>query len=142
MSITKKGYFQNLMILIVGILQAVSCRAQVANVSGAPPETDQVMFQNGDRLSGVLLEASADSIRFKTVALGEVAIKWDSVKQIISNKRWVVLNPQKRFDERAYRQFSQASLKNVDGSIALKLDNAAYPSLRNNSSPPFRDQHP
>jgi hypothetical protein len=142
MSRSKKCIFGNLIVLIAGILRPVYCSAQVAKVPGVSSQTDQVMFLNGDRLSGLLVEVSAESIRFKTVALGEVTIKWDSVREITSSNRWIVLNPQKSFEESAYRQFHQAVLRNVNGSIALKLDGAPDVPVEKQFDAQFGDQKP
>ena len=115
--------------------------AQVAG-GAAPSDADQVSFLNGDRLSGRLLEVSAESIRFKTSALGEVTIKWEGVRQISSKSGWIVMNAENRFDENAFRQFREAIVTKPSGTALVSLDGATAVPLDPNSTAKFGDRKP
>ncbi len=56
----------------------------VLGIANAQPksETDVIVFQNGDRLSGHLVLATNSKIVFKNEALGELTIEWSKIKEL------------------------------------------------------------
>jgi putative salt-induced outer membrane protein YdiY len=62
--------------LILGIL-LVACNALCA---------DQVVLNNGDRLTGTLVKSDGKDLLFKTEYAGEITIHWDAVQGITSSE--------------------------------------------------------
>jgi hypothetical protein len=122
-------------------LLAPPCQPQVAAAS-PQAQSDQIIFLNGDRLSGELIEVTADTIRFKTAAMGEVTVKWETIKEVASNEKWVVTNPQKKFDADAFSSFSRAIITRPGASPALQLDDKPPVTLSANSVAEFGIQKP
>ena len=54
--------------------------------AGAADNTDVVIFNNGDRLTGELKSLERGKLRFKTDATGTIPIEWDDVAYLRSNQ--------------------------------------------------------
>ena len=59
----------------------------------APSKTaNTLIFSNGEQLSGELERADAAGITFKSPMAGEITVKWDSIKELRSDKNFAVLD--------------------------------------------------
>ncbi len=142
MAITARTQLQELLTLIFCALLFAPGFARTPGGADRSSEPDQVVFLNGDRVSGQLVEVTALTIRFKTKAMGEVSIKWEAVQEITSHNRWAVLNPQLDFDRNTYTRFSRAILRKLNGTPMLMLDEQPSVPLSGTSAVEFGDQQP
>jgi len=46
---------------------------------------DQVIFRNGDRLTGVILKSDAKTLLIKTIVAGEVSVSWPEIQELRSD---------------------------------------------------------
>jgi putative salt-induced outer membrane protein len=59
----------------------------VAAGSAAMAFADQVVLNNGDRLTGTIVKFDGKTLSMKTAALGDVSIDWSAVQQITSDQQ-------------------------------------------------------
>lgn len=59
--------------------------------AAAQTAPDALTFTNGDRLSGKLLRTVGDTVYFHSDFVGDVAVKWDKVKELRTGSQLVVL---------------------------------------------------
>jgi hypothetical protein len=131
--------------LLLFLLGAILTAPQIVHAANGPaPATasDQVLFLNGDRLTGTMIEVTSDSVRFKTAAMGEVTIKWDTVNKITSSNRWVTIYSQKTPDRNSYSKFSSAELRKQKDAPVMILDSGPPVFLLATSSAEFGDNPP
>jgi hypothetical protein len=109
-----------LALCLVVLVAAPAVFAQGTAVKTAPvaarPAPDEVTFTNGDHLSGELVRGTGGSIVFKSEMAGELTIPLDKIKELRSNKQFVVLRkaqPVTRTPAKA------GSVFYADGSITL-----------------------
>ncbi|HEX3106763.1 MAG TPA: hypothetical protein VHQ22_20165, partial [Terriglobales bacterium] len=55
-------------------------------IAGLPALADQVSLKNGDRLTGTIVQSDGKTLLLHTENLGDVTVKWDSVKSIESSE--------------------------------------------------------
>ncbi len=96
--------------------------ARATTTSKPSAASDQVLFLNGDRLTGTVMEVTTDLVRFKTAAMGEVTIKWETVSKITSSNRTVALYSPKTADGTVYSKFSSAEIHKQGETPAIILD--------------------
>jgi hypothetical protein len=79
-------------------LVGLPCRAADAPSPAAgrkttsQPAPDTLIFGNGDRLSGRLLRTVGDTVYFHNEFVGDVAVKWDRVKELRTGTAVVLEN--------------------------------------------------
>jgi len=67
--------------------------ASLAVVLSAPVlavKTDEVVMQNGDRLTGEIKKAEHGHLRFKTTATDTIDIRWELITRLISSQRFEI----------------------------------------------------
>jgi hypothetical protein len=47
---------------------------------------DQVVFKNGDRLTGTIVDSDGKTLTLKSAFAGEVKIQWDAIQEITSDE--------------------------------------------------------
>lgn len=104
------------------VLTAVPCLAQVASDSVLPGDSDQIIFVNGDHLSGHVRGTTRDSIRFLTKAMGEVNISIENVKEIRSNGRLFVFTRNGEIEPSMSLSGSQDVMASSDNARILNVD--------------------
>src|SRR5579872_981477 len=60
--------------------------AMIVLIAGLPALADQVSLKNGDRLTGTIVQSDGKTLLLHTGNLGDVTVKWDSVKSIESSE--------------------------------------------------------
>src|ERR1035438_2699141 len=58
----------------------------------AKPEPDVLIFTNGEKLVGHLVNAHGGTVTFKSESLGEVSVDWKKIQELHSAQTFVVLN--------------------------------------------------
>jgi hypothetical protein len=79
---------------------------------------EELIFKNGDRLTGLLLNSTGDAIKFKSDLAGEVTVKWENVKELKSNRDFAVI-PKDIQDSRNSAEVPQGMIKIGEKSIAV-----------------------
>lgn len=65
---------------------------------------DQVILNNGDRLSGQVVKADGKTLVIKTEFAGEVTVKWEAVAQINSEQPlYLTLADGRTFPQRRFK---------------------------------------
>ena len=54
-------------------------------LSSSPLFADQVIFRNGDRLTGAILKSDAKTLVIKTIVAGEVSVSWPEIQELHSD---------------------------------------------------------
>jgi Protein of unknown function, DUF481 len=87
-----------LLTILVSGLVGEPCHAADAPSSAAAgkktepqPAPDTLIFANGDRLSGKLLRTVGDQVFFHSEFAGDIAVKWEKVKELRTGTTLVVL---------------------------------------------------
>jgi hypothetical protein len=83
---------------------------------------DTVVFQNGDRLTGAVLEINSISIAFSNSAIGKLQIPWSAVAEIRSANRWAAEVPKSSPNPGNFQQFHTAVVTLVNGALSVKLN--------------------
>jgi hypothetical protein len=98
---------------------AQSTAKQPAKSKGGTPEIkEELIFKNGDRLTGLLLNSTGEAIKFKSDLAGEVTVKWENVKELKSNRDFAVI-PKDIIDSRNSAAVPQGVIKIGEKSIAV-----------------------
>ena len=72
-----------------GFFAAPNLRAQ--DKSPARPETDVLIFINGEKLIGKLERSTGSSLLFKSNMAGEVKVDWSKVKELHTDRKFAVI---------------------------------------------------
>jgi hypothetical protein len=114
-------------------LPGLPCRAADAPSSEAAgrkstpqPAPDTLIFANGDRLSGKLLRTVGDQVFFHNEFVGDVTVKWDTVKELRTGTKLVVLE-KRVFPEhgRMPANLPQGTLTVADNTITVHESSGA-----------------
>ena len=97
MPVFPRTFCSTLLILVTGMFECAPCLAQATAESGRSVESDEVIFINGDRVSGHVEELTKDSILMHTKTMGEVTVSLYTVKEVRANGRRLVFDPQWTF---------------------------------------------
>jgi len=78
----------------------------IARVSAQPagqakPDTDVLLFLDGERLTGHFVKAAGSSLTFKSDVLGEITVDWSKVKELESSAKVAVLPKNAKLRKRA-----------------------------------------
>jgi hypothetical protein len=114
-------------LFIVTLLTLSSGTAAIAQVAAKVPaksksETpvikEELIFKNGDRLTGTLSNSTGEAIKFKSDLAGEVTVLWSNVKELKSNRDFAVI-PKDIKDSRNSAAVPQGAIKIEEKSIAI-----------------------
>jgi hypothetical protein len=78
----------------------------IARVSAQPtgqakPDTDVLLFSDGERLTGHFVKSAGSSLTFKSDALGEITVDWSKVKELQSSAKVAVIPKNAKLRKRA-----------------------------------------
>lgn len=73
--------------LAIGLLPSTHCAAQAAG----KPQSDRLVFTNGEQLAGKLDHEADGNIYFKSDNAGMVKVPWDKLKQLRSDSSFAVI---------------------------------------------------
>lgn len=92
-----------------------------ANESGhdKAPEPDVLIFVNGDQLTGKLTHSTGDSVSFHSDMAGDITVSWSKVKELRSNRQFVVLGKDAHWKWRNAQKVPSGSIKVLDNKIEL-----------------------
>lgn len=122
-----KGFVFTGLVLVSLLATNIPCFAQIAISSERTDESDEILFANGDRLSGHLLDVTSDSIHFFTQAIGEVSISRETVKEIRSKGHSLTLARSIEMASRESSNHGPNGMDAFDGSRTMNVD-ARYPA--------------
>lgn len=98
------------------------CSAAHAEEPAAPdkPAPDVLIFINGDELTGKLLHSTGDTVTFHSDMAGDVNVSWSKVKELRSDRRFVVLGKDQHWSWRSRQPVPEGSIKVADDKIEVK----------------------
>src|SRR5579863_858813 len=73
------------------IVAALGLRGFSVLYGQAKPDTDVLLFVDGERLTGHFVRSSGSSLTFKSDALGELTVDWSKVKELTSSAKVAVI---------------------------------------------------
>lgn len=83
-----------------------------------PAIKEELIFKNGDRLTGTFSSSTGDAIKFKSDLAGEVTVLWSNIKELKSNREFAVI-PKDIKDSRNSAAVPQGAIKIEEKSIAV-----------------------
>jgi hypothetical protein len=87
-----------------------------AHAATAP---DRLVFTNGDQLTGKLLHSSGSNLTFHSDMAGDITVSWSKVKELRSDRQFVVLEKNKHFSWHALQDVPTGSITVEDEKIQL-----------------------
>jgi len=113
--------------LVTFFLTLLSASAAIAQLpakvpakskSVTPVIKEELIFKNGDRLTGTLSNSTGEAIKFKSDLAGEVTVLWSNVKELKSNRDFAVI-PKTIKDSRNSAAVPQGAIKIEEKSIEI-----------------------
>lgn len=104
------------------VLLTVPARAQ------AKPQSDVIVFTNGDQLTGTLEREVGDSVVFKSDMAGEITVSTSKIKDLRTNGQFVVLQ-KNEIVKRAARP--SGTLSYADNNVSISGANAETVPVKN-----------
>lgn len=83
---------------------------------------DVLVFTNGDQLTGKLMHSTGTSVTFRSDMAGEINVSWSKVKELRSERQFVVLGKGVHKSWKSLRSVPSGSIKVEDNKIELKDD--------------------
>jgi hypothetical protein len=77
------------LILISALMMLIAAPRQATGQG--PASSDVLVLSNGDMLHGKLVNSSDGKITFHSEALGDVAVSWDTVKELRTSGNYAIL---------------------------------------------------
>ena len=91
-----------------------------------PEIKEELTLENGDRLTGQLLNSSGTEIKFKTDMEGEVTVKWENIKELKSKREFAVV-PKDLKDARDSAMVPQGAIRIGEKGIVVSPVSTAKP---------------
>jgi hypothetical protein len=88
---TSLAHRSDMRMLLLSLASILFAQQAVAEGQAAKPTPDVLVFTNGDQLTGTLERDTADSVLFKSDAVGEVTVPFSKIKELRANGGFVVL---------------------------------------------------
>jgi hypothetical protein len=88
-----------------------------------PKETapeDVLVFVNGDQMTGKLMHSTGDQVTFHSDMAGDITVSWSKVKELRSQRQFVVLGKNQRWNWRAIRRVPAGSINVENEKIEVK----------------------
>jgi hypothetical protein len=82
-------------------------------------EPDILIFVNGDQLTGKLTHSTGDSVSFHSDMAGEITVSWSKIKELRSNRQFVVLGKNSHWSWRNTQKVPSGSIQVYDNEIEL-----------------------
>lgn len=83
------------------------------------PDPDRLIFVNGDQLTGKLTHSTGDSVSFHSDMAGDITVPWSKVKELRSNRQFVVLGKNSHWSWRRTEKVPSGSIQVSDNKIEL-----------------------
>jgi len=117
--------FPSLTLLLASVLWF--CNVAQANEPAAPnkPAPDVLIFINGDELTGKLLRSTGDTVTFHSDMAGDVNVSWSKVKELRSDRQFVVLGKDQHWSWRSPQKVPQGSINVANNKIEVKGGDSA-----------------
>jgi len=96
----------------------VAAKATAKIKTETPAIKEELIFKNGDRLTGTLSNSTGEAIKFKSDLAGEVTVLWANVKELKSNRDFAVI-PKDIKDSRNSAAVPQGAIKIGEKTIAV-----------------------
>ncbi|HEY0161107.1 MAG TPA: DUF481 domain-containing protein [Edaphobacter sp.] len=108
------------LLLTAFLLSGTTSRAsEPAPSTPEQPAPDVLVFINGDQMTGKLMHSTGDTVTFHTDMAGDLTVSWSKVKELRSQRKFVVLGKENR-SWRALRRVPSGSIKVEDNKIELQ----------------------
>src|SRR5579863_9030362 len=105
------------------IVAALGLRGFSVLYGQAKPDTDVLLFIDGERLTGHFVKSSGSSLTFKSDALGEITVDWSKVKELQSSAKVAVIPKGVRLRKRAdAATIPQGTLSVQDQQVHLAVE--------------------
>src|ERR1700759_1219212 len=123
------------------VRQLVSFVALIVIVAAVPALADQVSLNNGDRLTGTIVQSDGKTLVLHTEYAGDITVKWDSVKGIESSEPLRVeltngktaVGPVSTTDNTVKVATASGEVAAPVGSVKSLSQQAAYEKMEKNS---------
>jgi putative salt-induced outer membrane protein YdiY len=100
------------------LLLAAAILAAVVRVNA-----DQVIFMNGDRLTGTLVEATGDTVRLRTDTIGVVAVPWAAITELSTGPDVeVVLADGRTIHGELHVTKAVGTVKSTSGDVLVRVE--------------------
>jgi len=106
------------LLFAVVLLSPTTMLAEPAPKTTVPP--DVLVFVNGDQMSGKLMHSTGDKVTFHSDMAGDITVSWSKVKELRSERKFVVLGKNQRWNWRAIRSVPAGSINVENDKIELK----------------------
>jgi hypothetical protein len=116
MRICRAGLF--LLLFAVCLFVSIGIRAE--EPSKQTESGDVLVFINGDQMTGRLMHSSGDTVTFHSDMAGDINVSWSKVKELRSQRQFVVLGKNQRWSWRAIRNVPAGSINVENDKIELK----------------------
>jgi hypothetical protein len=81
---------------------------------------DVLVFINGDQMTGKLMHSTGDTVTFHSDMAGDINVSWSKVKELRSQRQFVVLGKDQRWSWRAIRNVPAGSINVENDKIEVK----------------------
>ena len=85
----------------------------------AKPAPDVLIFTNGDQLTGKLMHSTDDTVAFHSDMAGDINVSWSKVKELRSQRQFVVLGKGTEWNRRTLQKVPAGSIQVRDNKIQL-----------------------
>ena len=112
------------LILISALMMLIAAPRQATGQG--PASSDVLVLSNGDMLHGKLVNSSDGKITFHSEALGDVAVSWDTVKELRTSGNYAILEKGvKTRNKRNAAAIPEGQLEVTNNSVAIHSEKGA-----------------
>lgn len=113
------------LLFAVCLLASTVVVAEDAAASKGKTPEDVLVFVNGDQMTGQLMHSTGDTVTFHSDMAGDINVSWSKVKELRSQRQFVVLGKNQRWSWRAIRKVPAGSINVENNKIEVKGNGAA-----------------
>jgi hypothetical protein len=110
------------LLAMVSCLAAHASDAKIPSTPKAAP--DLLLFTNGDQLTGKLVHSTGSTLTFHSDMAGDISVSWSKVKELRSDRQFVVLGKNQHFSWRSVQHVPSGSITVANEKIELKTGQA------------------
>ncbi len=108
-----------LLIALSSLLPASLWCSDPPSAAAPKPAPDVLVFTNGDQLTGKVMHSTGDTLLFHSDMAGDVSVSWSKVKELRSDRQFVVLGKGAHWSWRNAGNVPSGSIKVEDNKIQL-----------------------
>jgi len=110
------------LLLVALFLSCVSSHASEPEEPSKPPQPapDVLIFVNGDQMTGKLMHSTGDTVTFHSDMAGDLTVSWAKVKELRSQRQFVVLGKRDGRSWRSLRRVPSGSITVENNKIELQ----------------------